>query len=387
MTLDPTILRLISPGSRYRPVLLTWAHCAGSGAQHRFATVHSNATSIRCKRNSDSILASVATSYDFCNSICHDRMSSLPGAILGGDGAIDGDGRQVYIVWSSWKRRAVAAARKKGGNIGRPAARADHYGAAYVNFASELYAQIRAEAFGEDIGQQSWLSAEEHDRVIAWLELRADHRLLDVACGSGGPTLRIAERTGCRVHGLDLEADAIRAAQAMVRERGLTNRAAFAVADASRPLDFAPQSFDGIVCIDAISHFPDRRAVLAEWSRLLKPGGSVVYTDPLVVTGPLSSREIAVRSFDTIVLFVPPGVDERAIASAGLSLVRLEDTTENMARFAARRLAARQARRKALVEIEGKEEADRRRELFTVAAAVAAERRLSRFLFHARKPA
>lgn len=113
----------------------------------------------------------------------------------------------------------------------------------------------------------------------------------------------------------------------------------------------------------------------------------MVYTDPLVVTGPLSSREIAVRSFDTIVLFVPPGVDERAIASAGLSLVRLEDTTENMARFAARRLAARQARRKALVEIEGKEEADRRRELFTVAAAVAAERRLSRFLFHARKPA
>ena len=50
-----------------------------------------------------------------------------------------------------------------------------------------LYAEIRAEAFGEDIGQQSWLSAEEQDRLIAWLDVRPEHLLLDVACGSGGP--------------------------------------------------------------------------------------------------------------------------------------------------------------------------------------------------------
>jgi cyclopropane fatty-acyl-phospholipid synthase-like methyltransferase len=102
-------------------------------------------------------------------------------------------------------------------------------------------------SFGEDIGQQSWLSAEEQDRLIAWLDLRPEHLLLDVACGSGGPTLRIVERTGCRVHGIDLEAAATRVAKASVRKRGLTDRAAFAVADASRPLDFAPQSFDAIV--------------------------------------------------------------------------------------------------------------------------------------------
>jgi SAM-dependent methyltransferase len=188
------------------------------------------------------------------------------------------------------------------------------------------------------------------------------------------------------VHGIDLEAAAIRVAQAWVRKRGLTDRATFAVADASRPLDFPPKSFDAIICIDAIGHFPDRQAVLTEWSRLLKPGGSVVYTNPLVVTGPLSNREIALRSGDTFSLFVPPGVDERAIASAGLSLVGLEDRTENMARFATRRRAAREARRKALVEIEGKGEVDRQHKLFGVAAAVAAERRLSRFLFHAGKP-
>jgi len=280
----------------------------------------------------------------------------------------------------------VAIARKKGGKIKRPAARAAHYRAAYGNFASELYAEIRADAFGEDIGQQSWLSAEEQDRLIGWLDLRPNDRLLDVGCGSGGPTLRIAERTGCRVHGVDLEAAAIGAAQASVQKRSLTDKAAFAVADASRPLEFAPESFDAIVCIDAISHFPDRQAVLAEWSRLLKPGGSVVYTDPLVVTGPLSSREIAIRSSHGFVLFMPPIANEKALAAAGLSLVRTEDRTENLARFAARRLAARDAHRQALEKIEGKDEVDSQRELYIVAAAAAAERRLSRFLFHARKP-
>ena len=280
----------------------------------------------------------------------------------------------------------MATDRAKDGKVQQPAEQADHYGAAYGNFASELYAEIRAEAFGEDIGQQSWLSAEEQDQLISWLDLWPDHRVLDVACGSGGPTLRIAERTGCRAHGIDIEAAAIEVAKASAQKRGLADRAAFAVADASRPLDFVAGSFDAIVCVDAISHFPDRQTVLADWARLLRPGGSAVYTDPLVITGPLSSREIAARSFDAFQLFVPPGFNERAISLAGLSLIRCEDRTENMARFAAKRLTAREARREALVKIEGRERVNSSHELFTVASRLANEARLSRFLFHLRKP-
>jgi hypothetical protein len=47
----------------------------------------------------------------------------------------------------------------------------DLYGASYRNFASALYADIRREAFGEDIGQTGWLSAKEQDLFIAWLGL------------------------------------------------------------------------------------------------------------------------------------------------------------------------------------------------------------------------
>jgi hypothetical protein len=36
----------------------------------------------------------------------------------------------------------------------------DLYGASYRNFASALYAETRGEAFGEDIGEAGWLTAE-----------------------------------------------------------------------------------------------------------------------------------------------------------------------------------------------------------------------------------
>jgi hypothetical protein len=48
---------------------------------------------------------------------------------------------------------------------------ASHYNANYGNFQTELYAQIRREAFGEDIGQNSWLTSEEQDIFLDWLDL------------------------------------------------------------------------------------------------------------------------------------------------------------------------------------------------------------------------
>ena len=72
---------------------------------------------------------------------CHDRTSSLPGVTVGGVGAMDGDGRQVYHHVVFPERASRGDSRRKGGDIERPAARGDHYGAAYGNFASELYAE------------------------------------------------------------------------------------------------------------------------------------------------------------------------------------------------------------------------------------------------------
>jgi 2-polyprenyl-3-methyl-5-hydroxy-6-metoxy-1,4-benzoquinol methylase len=260
-----------------------------------------------------------------------------------------------------------------------------HYDTNYGNFQKDLYGEIRREAFREDIGQNSWLTATEQDQFLTWLELAAGKTLLDVACGSGGPALRIAAATGCSVVGIDLHDQAICTAKSLAAQRNQEEHSQFLVVNATEKLPFPDATFDAITCIDAINHLPDRPRVIAEWARLLKPGGHLLFTDPITVTGPLTHQEIVMRSSIGFFLFVPRGYDEDVIASCGLRLLVREDATENMAEVAERRLAARESRSAALREIEGERTFEAEQAFLAVAARIAKERRLSRFLFVSQK--
>ena len=260
-----------------------------------------------------------------------------------------------------------------------------HYNVNYGNFKADVYAQIRQEAFGEDIGQNSWHTAEEQDRFLSWLELDQGKRLLDVACGAGGPALRIAANSGCSVTGVDVHQQALNTARSLAAERGLAGRAEFRVVDATQPLPFPDAHFDAITCIDAINHLADRPGILAEWTRVLKPGGRVLFTDPIIVTGPLTNTEISVRTSAGFYLVVPRGYDELVLAQSGLRLLTNEDVTENMARIAEARHAARAARSAALREIEGDGAYGDEQEFLAVTGRLAREGRLSRFVYCAAK--
>ena len=261
-----------------------------------------------------------------------------------------------------------------------------HYDANYGNFQAELYAEIRREAFGEDIGQSSWLTAEEQDRFLPQLKLSAGKLLLDIACGSGGPALRIAAKTGCSLVGIDVHGDAISTAKVLACDRGLADRVSFQVANAADRLPFPDAHFDAITCVDAINHLPHRPRIFSDWERLLKRGGHLLFTDPITVTGPLTGEEIAVRSSIGFFSFVPVDYDRRLLGESGLDLITCEDATQNMADLAARRGAARASRSALLRNIEGEETYQRQQDFFEVAARVARERRLSRFLYIALKP-
>ena len=262
---------------------------------------------------------------------------------------------------------------------------AGHYNQNYGNFQTDLYTQIRQEAFGEDIGQNSWLTAGELDHFLQWLDLAQEKTLLDVACGAGGPALRIAATTGCSVVGVDIHEQAITTANALAAQRGLAARAQFRSTDATGSLPFPDATFDAITCIDAINHLSDRPRVLADWARLLKPGGRLLFTDPITLTGPLTNAEVATRSSAGVYLFVPHGYDQRLLTECGLRLLVCEDATANMAKVAEARRAARAKHSASLREIEGDSAYESQQQFLTVAARVANERRLSRFAYVAQK--
>ena len=112
----------------------------------------------------------------------------------------------------------------------------DLYNATYSRFGEAVLARVRQEAFGEDIGQNSWLTADECRTYCAWLQLGPASHLLEVGCGSGGPALFIARTTGAQVTGVDINAHGIAAANAMAQEQQLEARVHFEQADASGTL-------------------------------------------------------------------------------------------------------------------------------------------------------
>jgi 2-polyprenyl-3-methyl-5-hydroxy-6-metoxy-1,4-benzoquinol methylase len=260
-----------------------------------------------------------------------------------------------------------------------------HYDANYNNFQTKLYEQVRRDAFGEDIGQNSWLTASEQDKFQNWLRLTHGKRLLDVACGAGGPALRLAALTGSSVVGIDVHEQAVATANALAAQRGLERACEFRVLDATQPLPLADGSFDAITCIDAINHLRDRQHVIAGWAQLLKPEGRLLFTDPIVVTGPLTNAEIAIRSSAGFYLLVPQGYNEHVLAQCGLQLVATENLTQNVADIAQRRMQARESQAQALREIEGDLAFEAQQEFLAVSSALARESRLSRFLFVAEK--
>ena len=259
--------------------------------------------------------------------------------------------------------------------------RVDLFYNTYSNFTEQVLAAIREETFGKDIGQNSWLTADEYDRFISWLRLEPGRHVLEVASGSGGPSRYLAQQTGCHVTGIDANDNGVETATRALSGIDLQDRITYKVADANGRLPFADNTFDAAMCIDSMNHFPDRANVFREWHRILRPGRRAVFTDPVVITGPVTNDELAVRSLVGLFLFVPPGVNEELIAAAGFRLARKEDVSDNAALVSRRWHEARQRHKDALVQIEGEERFEGLQRFFSAVHSLTSERRLSRIVY------
>jgi cyclopropane fatty-acyl-phospholipid synthase-like methyltransferase len=262
----------------------------------------------------------------------------------------------------------------------------DSYGSAYRHYGSDVLSAVRRESFDEDVGQNSWLTAAELRGLIDWLDISAQSNVLEIACGSGGPACYVARDTGCRLTGVDNNAEGVRNAEALAQQLGIAARTTFIEADANRPLPFADREFDTLLCIDALNHLRDRPAVLREWARVLRTGGRMAFTDPVVITGAVTSEELASRSSIGFFLFTPPGYTERIMGDAGLRVVHVSDASDAAATTSQRRRTARERHRDALIQIEGEKQFNDFQAFLQTVHELSASRRLSRFVYHAVKP-
>jgi SAM-dependent methyltransferase len=177
--------------------------------------------------------------------------------------------------------------------------------------------------------------------------LGTDGHGLEVGCGSGRLTARLADRLPrARFTGVDLSAPMIR----MARER-LAGRSGIdlRVADVLR-LPFPDGTFDAAWSIASIKHWPDRARGVAEMARVVRPGGSVLLleVDPACDEGragrfvghwtfvPRPLRPLVVRWFLRIVAAQGVGPDALAalLRRAGLGEVESHSDAEMPAAWA-----------------------------------------------------
>jgi len=263
----------------------------------------------------------------------------------------------------------------------------DLYDSAYGNYEADGYRLVRIETYGEDFGQTSWVTTEESNDIPRLLDLQRHSYVLELGCGSGGYGLHLAEKVGCRLLGLDINAAGVRNANQLALTRGLAAGAHFEQCDVARQLPFDDATFDAVFSNDVLCHLPGRPEVLREIFRVMKPGGRMLFSDALVVGGMVSNEEIATRSSIGFYVYTPPGENERLIMQAGFGQLHVTDTTDSAARIAQRWHQAREKRKEELVAAEGDRNFEGLQRFLSCVHVLTTDRRLLRYLYVASREA
>ena len=111
-------------------------------------------------------------------------------------------------------------------------------------------------------------------------------RVLDVATGTAGVALQIAERTGAEVVGIDLTEAMLRGGQARVDRADARDDIVLLAGRAER-LPFQDESFDALTFTYLLRYVADPRATIRELARVLKPGAPMASLDFAVPGNPI----------------------------------------------------------------------------------------------------
>ena len=171
--------------------------------------------------------------------------------------------------------------------------------------------------FPAEFAHIGFLTLTEARRLLELLQLRPGQVLADVACGAGGPGLWVTQQSGATLIGVDPAPAGLTAARQRAQRVGLAERARYREGTFERT-GLEDASVDAMMTIEAFQYAPDKRAALAEFARILRPGGRVgivcFEVDPAKVEG------LPVLGVDPIVDYTP------LLRAAGLSVDTYEET-------------------------------------------------------------
>jgi ubiquinone/menaquinone biosynthesis C-methylase UbiE len=141
----------------------------------------------------------------------------------------------------------------------------------------------------KDFDQDHYGGVQAVETLARLAGIRREHHVLDVCSGMGGPARWLARTIGCRVTGLDFTLSRVESARRLTHMVRLERLVDFQHGDATT-MPLARHAYDAAISQEAWLHIPDKNAVIGECARVLKPGGTLAFTD-VVVRKPLDAHE------------------------------------------------------------------------------------------------
>jgi len=116
------------------------------------------------------------------------------------------------------------------------------------------------------------------DYMVSGIDLNKK-RVLDYGCGLCGPAQYLAKKYNVYIDGIDVDPRLIEKSQSIIKDNSLESLISLHLINDSTLLPFSDETFDVVFSKESIVHVHNKRALLKEFYRILKPGGQLIIAD------------------------------------------------------------------------------------------------------------
>jgi len=143
-----------------------------------------------------------------------------------------------------------------------------HYGPKQLNLLKVVWGEGFLSPGGTD----------EIDEIMKDIDVK-DKSILDIGCGCGGAAFHLLKKYNAKsVEGIDPEFLVIKEAKELAKKNNLENVTFFKQITPG-PLKYNDETFDVVFSKEAFLHIPDKKKLLQDVYRILKPGGLIIVSD------------------------------------------------------------------------------------------------------------
>ncbi|BCG72462.1 SAM-dependent methyltransferase [Mesorhizobium sp. 113-1-2] len=156
--------------------------------------------------------------------------------------------------------------------------------------------------------------------LLGQMGLKPGARLLDIGSGVGGPARFAANDAGADVTGIDLTQSYVDIATSLSKRTGMAEKTRF-VQGSALDMPFANASFDAAMILHVGMNLPDKKKLMSEAARVLRPGGVFAVYDVMRLKDGALTYPLPWASDETMSFVATPDDYRSAATASGFSVI------------------------------------------------------------------